>query len=75
MADSLHGAGQSGNERIRRAPFKVRQKKLANNHKKLANFGFQGVLGEERWPTSSSKLAIFQFIEEIQGRNRLFIRG
>ena len=44
-----------------------RRKKLANNQKKLANFGFWGVFGRISWPTSISKLAIFQFVEEIQG--------
>ena len=75
MADSPYGAGQSCNERLRGAPFRALQKKLANNRKKLANFGFWGVFSEKSWPTSISKLATFQFIEEIQGRNRLLIGG
>ena len=50
-----------------------RRKKLANNQKKLANFGFWGVFGGKRWPTSISMLAIFQFLEEIQRRYGFFI--
>lgn len=62
---SLVGIWQAINDSIE-GPF-GRRKKLANNQKKLANFGFGGVPGEKRWPTTISKLAIFQFIEEIQG--------